>query len=106
VGGPAVMSAQMESAIAAAELPNVTLQILSYEAGAHPALDSTFIQLDFTDSAPSVIYVEGLAGQLYFDRPQDVQRYEAIFKRLQAMACDERESVNLLKRAAAAYKKL
>ena len=106
VGGPAVMSAQLESVIAAAELPNVTLQILSYETGAHPALDSTFIQLDFADPAPSVIYVEGLAGQLYFDRPQDVERYESIFKRLQVMACDERESVNLLKRAAAAYKKL
>jgi transcriptional regulator with XRE-family HTH domain len=105
VGGPSVMSAQIDSVIEASELPNVTVRVLPFAAGAHPALDSTFILLEFEDPLPGVVYVEGLVGLLYVERSQDVQRYRQVFERLQTVSLDEHRSVDLMSRMSAAYKK-
>lgn len=94
IGGPAIMHAQLDYLIEAGELPNITIQVLSYNAGAHPALDSTFTLLDFETPVPPVVYVEGLAGYLYLERPQDTHRYRTIFELLQAKALSPRESVD------------
>lgn len=96
IGNPDVMRAQMDRIIQAAELPNVTIQILPYTAGPHPALDSNFILLDFRTPVPTVVYVEGLAGFLYLERPQDVERYKQIFERLQSLSLEPRESIELI----------
>lgn len=105
VGGPHVMAAQLERMIHAIELPNVTVQILPYEVGAHPALDSTFILLDFLEPVPSVVFVEGLVGQLYLERPQDVERYDQIFGHLRSISLTPQQSVKLMEEVAAAYRK-
>lgn len=104
IGGPAVMRLQLEHIIQAAELPNVTIQVLPYSVGAHPALDSTFMMLEFVDPVPTVVYVEGLLGQFYLERPNEVTRYEQVFKQLQKISCSSQESVNLIKKVANAYK--
>jgi transcriptional regulator with XRE-family HTH domain len=104
VGGPAVMIVALERIIEATKLPNVAVQILAYEAGAHPALDSTFIVLEFTDPVPTVVYVEGLVGQLYLEKPHEAKRYEQIFQHLQGISCSERESVDFFRRLIKSYK--
>ena len=96
VGGASVMSAQLDHVIRVSELPNVTVQVLGYEAGAHPALDSTFILLEFEDPVPGVVYVEGLVGQLYLDRSQDLRRYEHVFERLGSLALSQQRSRDLM----------
>lgn len=98
IGGPAVMRAQLQRVIEATELPNVTVQILTYGAGAHPALDSTFILLEFHDPVPSVVYVEGLVGRVYLEQPQDTERYKKIFERLCLMSLGQRESKDFMTR--------
>jgi hypothetical protein len=105
VGGPAVMSAALERVIEASKLPNVTVQILANATGAHPALDSTFILLDFSPPVPSVVYVEGLVGQLYLERPQDIERYKEVFGHLREISLGPRESVQMLTELSTAYKK-
>ena len=50
VGGDAVMRAQLERLVEAADLPNVTLQVLPFEAGAHAGMDGTFAILDFPEA--------------------------------------------------------
>jgi hypothetical protein len=91
--------------IQASKLPNVTVQILPYAVGAHPALNSTFILLDFLSPVPPVVFVEGLVGQLYLERPEDVERYDQIFERLQSVALTPQQSVSLVRRVATAYKR-
>ena len=81
VGGPAVMSAQLERMVETTRIHSVTIQVIPYKVGAHPAMDSTFTILDFTDPVPSVVYVEGLVGHIYLERPQDIARYEYVFDR-------------------------
>ena len=76
VGGPQVMSAQIERLIDAAKMPNVTLQILPVAAGAHPAMVGAFSILRFPDQElPNVIYLEHLTSALYLSRPDDVDQY-------------------------------
>jgi transcriptional regulator with XRE-family HTH domain len=104
IGGPAVMEAQLEHLVEISRLPNVTLQVISYSAGAHPAMDSTFNILEFAGSVPSVVYVEGLVGWVYMKRPRDIVRYEEVFERLCNIAFDPQASIELIKESAAQHK--
>jgi transcriptional regulator with XRE-family HTH domain len=105
VGGPAVMAAQLERMIEATRIYNVTIQVIPYAAGAHPAMDSTFTILDFTEPVPSVVYVEGLVGCIYIERPQDIARYEQVFDRLLDSALNPQESMELIAKIAANYRR-
>jgi transcriptional regulator with XRE-family HTH domain len=104
VGGPLVMGAQLDRLIEVTSLPNVTMQIIPYAAGAHPAMDSTFSMLDFAGPVPSVVYVEGLVGWIYVDNPQDIARYQRVFERLCAIALTSQESIELVARVGAQHK--
>ncbi|HZC98643.1 MAG TPA: helix-turn-helix transcriptional regulator [Actinomycetes bacterium] len=76
VGGPKVMQAQLERLIEAAELPNVTLQVLPFNVGAHPAMVGAFSILRFPDrELPDVVYLEHLTNAVYLDRGDDVDQY-------------------------------
>jgi transcriptional regulator with XRE-family HTH domain len=96
VGGQLVMRAQLERIIEAARMPTVTIQVVPYAAGAHPALDSTFTILDFVGSVPSVVYVEGLVGWIYLERPDEVDRYYQVFDRLRTLALSPQDTISMV----------
>jgi hypothetical protein len=96
VGGPTVMATQLDRLIDATSSPNVTVQVIPYEAGAHPAMDSTFNILKFAGAVPSVVYVEGLVGYFYPDHPDEIARYRQVFEQLRALALAPRESMKLV----------
>jgi transcriptional regulator with XRE-family HTH domain len=76
VGGPGVMRGQLERLLDAAKLPNVTLQILPFDTGAHPAMVGSFSILRFADrELPDVVYLEHLTNAVYLDRRAEVERY-------------------------------
>jgi transcriptional regulator with XRE-family HTH domain len=103
VGGSAAMRAQLEHMVEATKINIVTVQVIPYSAGAHPAMDSTFTILGFAEPVPSVVYVEGLVGWIYLERPQDVARYEQIFDRLRQIALNPQESIELIAKVSANY---
>ena len=96
VGGPSMMQDQLRHIVSMAALPNVTIQIIPYSVGAHPALESTFYILDFADAVPSVIYVEGLVGWIFLERTEDINRYRRVFERLSSLALNPDESVKFI----------
>jgi transcriptional regulator with XRE-family HTH domain len=102
VGGPATMAAQLQHLKVVADLPNVTLQVVPFTAGAHPAMDSMFNILEF-DVVPPVVYVEGLMGMLYIERESEVARYQHIFEYLRNTALDPQETIALVSGIAAGY---
>lgn len=104
IGSPTVMEAQLRQLAEMSCLPNVTLQVIPYSAGAHPAMDSTFNILEFAGSVPSVVYVEGLVGWIYMKRPQEIARYNRVFERLCDAAWSPEESIELVKKTAALHK--
>ena len=88
VGGPEVMRAQLERLLEASKLPNVTLQVLGFGAGAHPAMGSSFSILRFADQElPDLVYLEHLTNAVYLDKRPDVERYLEVMELL----CDQSE---------------
>jgi transcriptional regulator with XRE-family HTH domain len=102
VGGPVVMHAQLRRIIESAQLANVTVQVIPFEAGAHPAMESVFTILSFGKPLISdIVYVEGLVGNVYLERPTDLERYSKVFSYLQNVALSAADSVALTSRLAA-----
>jgi transcriptional regulator with XRE-family HTH domain len=106
VGGFHVMRDQLERMVDAAQMPNVTIQVIPFTAGAHPAMESSFDILQFTAPTPSLVYVEGLIGYMYLERSQDLQRYEEVFERLCDIALSPQESIELIAETAAQYNRV
>jgi transcriptional regulator with XRE-family HTH domain len=76
IGGPEVMKAQLRHLIDMCELPNVTLQILPFSAGAHRAMGGPFTILRYTEpDLRDVVYIEQLTSALYLDKPTEVDAY-------------------------------
>jgi transcriptional regulator with XRE-family HTH domain len=103
VGGQKIMAAQLEHlAESAAELPHVTLQVIPYDAGAHPGMTASFAVLQFGGDPPTgdVIYHESQTGDLFLENETDVARFTAIFEHLRAMALAPAQSTALLRRIA------
>jgi transcriptional regulator with XRE-family HTH domain len=83
VGSPAVMKAQLQQLLELSELPNVTLRVIPYQAGALPGGINKFIILGFAQPTVSdVVFIEGLTGDLYLDDPRDVEIYNTTFRTL------------------------
>ncbi len=97
VGGPGVMKGQLERLIDATELPNVTLQVLPLDAGAHPAMVGSFSILRFADQElPDVVYIEHLTNALYLDRRDDVNRYLHVMDSVSTRADPPDRTVDVL----------
>jgi transcriptional regulator with XRE-family HTH domain len=97
VGGRQVMHAQLERLIDAAGLPNVTLQVLPFTAGAHAGLDGEFTILSYRDPEdPDVVFIENTGVDAYLEDAAVTRRYNSIFDHLQAAAQNPAESIRTL----------
>ena len=93
VGGPQIMKAQLKHILEAAQAPNVTFQIISYDKGAHPGMSGSFVHMGFDDPLdPELVYIDTLAGDLFLEADADVRRYKLMFEHLQAIAMSPRET--------------
>jgi transcriptional regulator with XRE-family HTH domain len=82
-GGPEVMRGQLQHLLRVSELPNVTLQIVPFDAGPHAAAGGPFSILRFPEpDLPDVVYLEQLNSALYLDQPDDVTNYQTIMDQL------------------------
>jgi transcriptional regulator with XRE-family HTH domain len=101
VGGDAVMRAQLHRLVEAADLPNVTIQVLSFEAGAHAGMDGTFAILDFPEPGdPDVVFAENATGGLFLEKNDELRKYIFIFDHIRAAALRPEESVALIMKLA------
>ena len=102
VGGRAVLRAQLEHLLELAALRDVSVRVMPFERGAHPAHNLPFVLLRFADDADGdVVYVQHLASASYLDRSDDPVRgrYTAIFDRLSAGALSAPKSARLIDEA-------
>jgi len=83
VGRPGVMRRQLTHLLEAAEWPNVTIQIIPFQAGGHAAAGGPFSILRFAEpDLPDVVYLEQLTSALYLDKRETVDHYMAVMERL------------------------
>lgn len=101
IGGPEVMADQLGALARATERPNVTIQVLPYEGGAHAGLDGRFTILSYPDTIdPDIAYVEGTMGDVYLESAQETEQHRVRFDRIIAAALSPEESARLLAAAA------
>ncbi|MFG1920345.1 DUF5753 domain-containing protein [Cryptosporangium sp. NPDC048952] len=97
IGGREVQLRQLDAALAIAERSHVTLQVIDYEAGAHPALPGNFGIVEVEDSAASgIVFVEGHQGDFYLEGSTDLKRYRRIFDQLRSIALSPNKSLEFL----------
>jgi DNA-binding XRE family transcriptional regulator len=97
VGGREVMRGQVERLIEAAKLPNVTLQVLGFDSGAHPGMVGSFSVLRFPDQElPDVVYLEHLTSASYLSKPEEVDRYLHVMESICVRAAPPERTVELL----------
>ena len=104
IGGRQVMAAQLAKILDMAAMPNVTVQVLPYEVGAHPAVESNFTILQLPVPTPGVVFVEGLIGSTYLERDDDLIRYQMIFRKLESIALSPQGSLDVISRFLYEYK--
>ncbi|MFI9808431.1 helix-turn-helix domain-containing protein [Streptomyces sp. NPDC052301] len=98
VGGPEVMRAQIDRLVELNRLPHVTVQIMPYANGPHPAMRAGAFHL-FRFRAPElpdIVYLSGLVGAVYLDKGDDVVVYREALDRLGAQAAPARKTETLL----------
>jgi Domain of unknown function (DUF5753)/Helix-turn-helix domain len=97
IGSSKVMRLQLEFLIEAAQMPNVTLQIMPFRAGGHVASGGAFSILRFPDQDLSnVVYIEHLTSALYLDKLDDLDMYSATMDSLCVAAPQPKRTPEIL----------
>ncbi|MDA8372136.1 MAG: helix-turn-helix transcriptional regulator [Nocardiopsaceae bacterium] len=99
VGGAAVMRDQLERLVELSYEPHVDVQVIPFSAGGHAALErGSFVLLHLDDIF--VVYTEGVASNLFQDRPEDLESHRKILDKLRADAISPEQSRVLIQAAA------
>jgi transcriptional regulator with XRE-family HTH domain len=86
VGRPAVMREQLKHLAEMSERPNVTIQILPFQASDR-SVDGPFTILRFAEpDLPDVVYLEQLTSALFLDDPESIKRYLRVMRKLSTHA--------------------
>ncbi|MBU8856427.1 MULTISPECIES: helix-turn-helix transcriptional regulator [unclassified Micromonospora] len=110
VGSATIMAEQLHQILKAAELPNVTVQVLTFSAGLHAgAMAGGFSIMRFPrdssgkEAEPPVAYLEAATGAIYLDKPHEIAAYDAIWADMAGRALNESRSKNLIQQVAEEY---
>jgi transcriptional regulator with XRE-family HTH domain len=104
VDGPEVMAEQLYRMMTVGRMPNVTIQVVPFSAGAHPGMEGPFLILGFPEQAdPDVVYVDSTASGIYLENTPDVRRYSMMFDHLRAVALKPDDSLALVEEAAGRF---
>ncbi|MFE2502373.1 MULTISPECIES: helix-turn-helix domain-containing protein [Streptomyces] len=96
VGGSAVMRGQLEKLLRMAEEPNVTIQVLPFNQGAHGSLGGSLTVLVMPDGT-DVAYTEGAHYGQLTEEPDEVERFVLTYDQLRAMALPPLMSLALIR---------
>ena len=97
IGGRTVMRDQVRHLIEMCDHPFVTLQILPFHSGAHPAMGGPFTILRFSEpDLRDVVYIEQLTSALYLDKPTEVDAYLEVMEQLCLQAEPAAKTTQLL----------
>ena len=104
-GGPEVMRKQLEYLMRPRDRANVTIQVLTFDAGVHPSMVGPFASMTFSDPGDlGVVNVENATGALFLEEPAEIRVYEELWNTLQANALAEDDSQTFLKSTSFRYR--
>ena len=96
-GSPAVMHGQLKHLLDLAQRPNITIQVMPFQAGGHSAAGGAFSILRFAEpDLPDVVYLEQLTSALYLDKPEVVDSYLKVMERVCMEAATPADSLEAI----------
>ena len=96
-GSPAVMHGQLKHLLDMAQRPNITIQVMPFQAGGHSAAGGPFSILRFAEpDLPDVVYLEQLTSALYLDKPEVVDSYLKVMERICMEAATPADSIDVI----------
>jgi transcriptional regulator with XRE-family HTH domain len=99
MGGAEIMREQIQHLIELSRLPHVTIQIVPFSAGGHPAAGGPITLLRFGQGClPDVVYLEQLDSAIYLDKPSDSVRYWNVLNSLATEAAHPAASIQMMRR--------
>jgi transcriptional regulator with XRE-family HTH domain len=105
VGGYDVMREQLEYLMRPRDRANVTIQVLPFDAGVHPAMVAPFTMMAFPDPDDlGVVHVENATGGLFLEEPAELRIHDEIWGTLQASALSADDSQAFLRSTSFGYR--
>jgi transcriptional regulator with XRE-family HTH domain len=105
VGGRDVMRGQLDYLMCPRDRANVTIQVLPFDAGVHPAMVGPFSMMTFPDPDDlGIVNVENATGALILEEPAEIRVYDEIWGALLASALSAGDSQAFLKSASFGYR--
>jgi hypothetical protein len=99
IGGPEVMREQIKYLIEAAARSNITIQVLPFTAGWHPAMYGMFNIFRFPDDGmPDIVYSEALTSATYLNKPEETTQYAEALDRMAALAATPDQTITILRK--------
>lgn len=97
VGGTAVMHDQLTRILELAALPNVIVQVLPFDTGAHASMGTSFELLQFPEAGDTaIVYIEDQTSSQYLETAADIERYTLVFDHLRATALAPQRSAEFI----------
>ncbi|MGC0419301.1 helix-turn-helix domain-containing protein [Embleya sp. AB8] len=97
VGGSAVMHEQLGRLLELHERPQIKIQVLPFERGAHAGMTGAFVIFSFPAiEEVDIVYTENLPGAVFFEQQEDARKYRRAFESLSADALSPKESIEII----------
>jgi transcriptional regulator with XRE-family HTH domain len=97
-GDRAVMRGQLQHLLEMAQRPQVTIQVIPFNAGGHAAAGGPFSILRFAEpDLPDVVFLEQLNSALYLDKPEAVDEYLMVMERVCMEAATPAKSLDAIR---------
>jgi hypothetical protein len=97
VGGADTLRGQLEQVVRLAEHPNITVQVVPFDQGAHSSQGVAYSIVTLIEGRPGIVYVENLTGSDYLGR-KHVRVYNLAFDNQRASALSEQRTIDLINR--------
>lgn len=99
VGGTKVLRPQLDHLLEATDHPNIEIQVLPFNSGAHVGLTGSFVMFGFPTTAFSdVVCVEHITGTFHMESADEIRSYTLAFDSLRSLALSPTASRDLIRR--------
>ncbi|HEX6470628.1 MAG TPA: helix-turn-helix transcriptional regulator [Streptosporangiaceae bacterium] len=97
VGDAAIVREQLRRLVELGKLPNVVIQVLPFDAGAHAAMNGAYVLLEFPESDDlSVVYLEQATSGVVLQSASEVRRYSLMFGNIAGKALSPKASAAMI----------
>lgn len=83
---------------------NIGIQVLPDALGPHAAISGSFLFVEFPEPDTPVVYLDTGAHEMYVEKPNKLERFETLWRHIQAAALSVEDSRHLIKGLLAAMK--